>query len=70
MKRDLRPLAAALLALAWVGRKDEDAQPLAKPFAVLGLASLLAWCALLASTAGLPPPGVTALADRTRPGAR
>jgi Protein of unknown function (DUF3000) len=23
-----------------------------------------AWCALLASTAGLPPPGVTALADR------
>lgn len=25
---------------------------------------LLAWCALLASTAGLPPPGVTALPDR------
>ncbi|HEU4425796.1 MAG TPA: DUF3000 family protein, partial [Pilimelia sp.] len=25
---------------------------------------LLAWCTLLASTAGLPPPGVTALADR------
>ncbi|HEX2771723.1 MAG TPA: DUF3000 domain-containing protein [Micromonosporaceae bacterium] len=29
---------------------------------------LLAWCSLLASTAGLPPPGVTALADRSRPG--
>jgi len=26
-------------------------------------AHLLAWCALLASTAGLPPPGVTALAQ-------
>jgi hypothetical protein len=25
---------------------------------------LLAWCAVLASTAGLPPPGVTALAER------
>ncbi|WDZ87642.1 DUF3000 domain-containing protein [Micromonospora cathayae] len=25
---------------------------------------LLGWCALLASTAGLPPPGVTALPDR------
>src|SRR5438874_1985634 len=25
---------------------------------------LEAWCALLASTAGLPPPGVTALPDR------
>jgi Zn-dependent protease with chaperone function len=40
---------AALLALAWVCRKDEDAQPLAKPFAVLGLSSLLAWIALLLS---------------------
>ncbi|MFF5052635.1 DUF3000 domain-containing protein [Micromonospora sp. NPDC000663] len=29
---------------------------------------LLGWCALLASTAGLPPPGVTALSDR-RPAA-
>jgi Protein of unknown function (DUF3000) len=28
---------------------------------------LLAWCSLLASTAGLPPPGVTALGNRTRP---
>jgi len=28
-----------------------------------------AWCALLASTAGLPPPGVTALPDRRRSGA-
>lgn len=27
-------------------------------------AHLRAWCALLASTAGLPPPGVTALPDR------
>ncbi|MFC0531072.1 DUF3000 domain-containing protein [Phytohabitans kaempferiae] len=27
-------------------------------------AHLLAWCALLASTAGLPPPGVTALHER------
>jgi hypothetical protein len=27
-------------------------------------AHLEAWCVLLASTAGLPPPGVTALADR------
>ncbi|HEX5595634.1 MAG TPA: DUF3000 domain-containing protein [Micromonosporaceae bacterium] len=27
-------------------------------------AHLLAWCALLASTAGLPPPGVSALPDR------
>jgi len=27
---------------------------------------VLAWCALLASTAGLPPPGVTALPDRSR----
>ncbi len=27
-------------------------------------AHLGAWCALLASTAGLPPPGVTALSDR------
>jgi hypothetical protein len=27
-------------------------------------AHLLAWCTLLASTAGLPPPGVTALSDR------
>jgi hypothetical protein len=31
-------------------------------------AHVLAWCALLASTAGLPPPGVTALPDRRRPG--
>ena len=30
---------------------------------------LLAWCTLLASTAGLPPPGVTALPDRHRSGA-
>jgi len=30
---------------------------------------LLAWCALLASTAGLPPPGVTALAARRPAGA-
>jgi Protein of unknown function (DUF3000) len=29
---------------------------------------LTAWCSLLASTAGLPPPGVTALADRNRSG--
>ncbi|MBX6722953.1 MAG: DUF3000 domain-containing protein [Dactylosporangium sp.] len=28
-----------------------------------------AWCALLASAAGLPPPGVTALPDRRRSGA-
>ena len=28
-----------------------------------------AWCALLASTAGLPPPGVTALAERRPAGA-
>jgi hypothetical protein len=28
-------------------------------------AHMHAWCALLASTAGLPPPGVTALASRT-----
>ena len=28
---------------------------------------LRAWCALLASTAGLPPPGVTALAERRAP---
>lgn len=30
---------------------------------------IAAWCALLASTAGLPPPGVTALSDRRHPGA-
>jgi hypothetical protein len=30
---------------------------------------LRAWCALLASTAGLPPPGVTALAERRAPAA-
>jgi hypothetical protein len=29
-------------------------------------AHLLGWCAMLASTAGLPPPGVTALTDRQR----
>ncbi|HZN16978.1 MAG TPA: DUF3000 domain-containing protein [Micromonosporaceae bacterium] len=29
---------------------------------------VLAWCSLLASTAGLPPPGVTALPDRRRSG--
>ncbi|GAB3145215.1 DUF3000 domain-containing protein [Micromonospora sonneratiae] len=29
---------------------------------------LLAWCALLASTAGLPPPGVTALPDHRSAG--
>jgi len=40
---------AALLALAWAGRKDEDTLPLSKPLAVLGLASLLAWIALLLS---------------------
>lgn len=28
-------------------------------------AHMEAWCSLLASTAGLPPPGVTSLADRT-----
>lgn len=28
-----------------------------------------AWCGLLAAAAGLPPPGVTALPDRRRPGA-
>lgn len=32
-------------------------------------AHMLAWCALLASTAGLPPPGVTALPDRRHSGA-
>jgi len=32
-------------------------------------AHLLAWCDLLASTAGLPPPGVTALAHRRPAGA-
>ena len=32
-------------------------------------AHLQAWCAMLASTAGLPPPGVTALSDRHRAGA-
>ncbi|MEV6708643.1 DUF3000 domain-containing protein [Micromonospora wenchangensis] len=32
-------------------------------------AHLSAWCALLASTAGLPPPGVTALTDRRPAGA-
>jgi hypothetical protein len=32
-------------------------------------AHLLAWCDLLASTAGLPPPGVTALAQRRPAGA-
>ena len=31
-------------------------------------AHLLGWCAMLASTAGLPPPGVTALTDRHRVG--
>ena len=31
-------------------------------------AHLLGWCAMLASTAGLPPPGVTALNDRHRVG--
>ncbi len=30
---------------------------------------LHAWCTLLASTAGLPPPGVTALAERRPAGA-
>lgn len=29
---------------------------------------LRAWCALLSSTAGLPPPGVTALSERRSPG--
>jgi hypothetical protein len=32
-------------------------------------AHLLAWCTLLASTAGLPPPGVTALPERRPAGA-
>ncbi|GGL06585.1 DUF3000 domain-containing protein [Mangrovihabitans endophyticus] len=32
-------------------------------------AHLLGWCAMLASAAGLPPPGVTALSDRHRAGA-
>ncbi|MCZ7376081.1 DUF3000 domain-containing protein [Micromonospora chokoriensis] len=32
-------------------------------------AHLLGWCALLADTAGLPPPGVTALSDRRPAGA-
>jgi hypothetical protein len=32
-------------------------------------AHLMAWCGLLASTAGLPPPGVTALAERRPAGA-
>ncbi|WP_329108554.1 DUF3000 domain-containing protein [Micromonospora sp. NBC_01699] len=32
-------------------------------------AHLLGWCTLLASTAGLPPPGVTALSDRRPAGA-
>ena len=32
-------------------------------------AHLSGWCAMLASTAGLPPPGVTSLADRHRAGA-
>ena len=31
-------------------------------------AHLRGWCAMLASTAGLPPPGVTALGDRHRVG--
>jgi DUF3000 family protein len=32
-------------------------------------AHLYGWCTMLASTAGLPPPGVTALSDRHRAGA-
>jgi hypothetical protein len=32
-------------------------------------AHLYGWCIMLASTAGLPPPGVTALSDRHRAGA-
>ena len=32
-------------------------------------AHLYGWCAMLSSTAGLPPPGVTAIADRHRAGA-
>ena len=32
-------------------------------------AHLYGWCTMLASTAGLPPPGVTAIADRHRAGA-
>ncbi|GIF18349.1 hypothetical protein BJ973_008690 [Actinoplanes tereljensis] len=31
-------------------------------------AHLLGWCAMLASTAGLPPPGVTSLSERHRVG--
>ena len=47
------PSAADLeIRASWTPRSDDLA------------AHLEAWCALLASTAGLPPPGVTALADR------
>ena len=38
------------------------------PTSVDTAAHLLGWCAMLASTAGLPPPGVTALNDRHRVG--
>jgi hypothetical protein len=38
------------------------------PTSVDTAAHLLGWCAMLASTAGLPPPGVTSLSERHRVG--
>jgi Protein of unknown function (DUF3000) len=51
------PTAADVeIRASWTPRQD-DLKP-----------HVLAWLSLLASTAGLPPPGVTALPDRRRPG--
>lgn len=50
------PMAADVEIRASWTPLDDDLEP-----------HVLAWCALLASTAGLPPPGVTALPDRPTP---
>jgi hypothetical protein len=52
------PTAADIEIRASWSPLDEDLRP-----------HLHAWCAVLASTAGLPPPGVTSLPDRRSPAA-
>ncbi|MGX6602511.1 DUF3000 domain-containing protein [Micromonosporaceae bacterium Da 78-11] len=51
------PTADLEIRASWTPTSDELAN------------HLLGWCAMLASTAGLPPPGVTSLTDRHRAGA-
>lgn len=61
------PAADVEIRASWTPLRADRGPPAASPGASADLeAHALAWCALLSSTAGLPPPGVRALPDRRR----